>query len=580
MKFMLHVAGTYPSRTLFTLLALLTAGVVQALSLTTLLPAIGLAMDQENAQQAGMVAEILRNSGIELSLGALLSILVIGISVKSLLVLFAKRRVGYTVAQIATDLRGELLRAVMNARWDYFVGRPAGTLTDVMGSQPAQASAAYLNGTRTVSLLIEAVVYAAVALSVSWEAAVMALAVGVLIMGGFGRLIRWSRHIGKQQTEVMSNLSGRMADTLQSAKALKAMGITDRAGAVLESQTARLNKVLRREVFSSEALGALYEPVIVAFVAVGLYLAVGILDLPLANVLVLMLLLVKVLSSLGKVQRSYQKMVTGESAYWSMLRTIESAVQAKEPSPKGQRLWLERELEFDSVSFGFGDKPVLRNLNLKLPAGSFTTLIGPSGVGKSTVLDIITGLIQPEQGEVRVDGTPLPSGDLLHWRRQIGYVPQETLLLHDTVLHNVTLGDPALDEVDAEQALRDAGAWELVAAMPQGLYTLLGERGGRLSGGQRQRLCIARALVRRPRLLILDEPTSALDPESESAVCDTLAGLRGRMTILAVSHQTELTAISERVLRLADGAVLVAAELRLPRVCQPTPTSDPGRSAA
>lgn len=557
MKFMLHLLRAYPGRTLVSLLALLAAGVMQALSLSTLLPALNLAMNQpDGATDEGPLASLLGASGIDLSLGLLLGLLVLGILLKSLLVLLAKRHVGYSVAQIATDLRLGLLRSLVEARWDYFIRQPAGGLTNAMATQPGRAANAYLHGTRSFALLVETLVYAAVALTVSWQAALLALLVGALIMGGFGRLIRASRRAGKKQTKVMGTLVGRMTDTLLSVKALKAMGVSGRASLMLESETGRLHRALRREVFSNEALRALYEPVIVAFAALGLYLAVVGFQMSLASVLVLMLLLVRVLGYLGKVQQSYQKMVTGESAYWALTRMIEQAAAAREPASGGRAPRFERELTLHRVGFAYGEQPVLQGLDLRLPAGSFTTLVGPSGAGKSTILDLITGLLQPQQGQVRLDGVPLDTTDLGQWRRQIGYVPQDNLLLHDSVLHNLTLGDPALGPAEAEAALRAAEAWDFVSALPQGLDSPVGEHGSRLSGGQRQRLCIARALIRRPRLLILDEATSALDPAIEAALCATLAGLRGRMTVLAISHQSGLAAISDRVLRLEQGRLL------------------------
>ena len=143
----------------------------------------------------------------------------------------------------------------------------------------------------------------------------------------------------------------------------------------------------------------------------------------------------------------------------------------------------------------------------------------------------------------------------------IGYVPQENLLLHDSIWRNVTLGDSDLSEADAERALRSAEAWEFVQSLPKGLHTVVGERGAKLSGGQRQRIMMARALVHRPRLLIMDEPTSALDPRSEAAICATMHGLRGQLTILAISHQKALIDIADRVYLLQDrSATLVTAE--------------------
>jgi len=158
---------------------------------------------------------------------------------------------------------------------------------------------------------------------------------------------------------------------------------------------------------------------------------------------------------------------------------------------------------------------------------------------------------------VWIDDLPLTEVDIIRWRRMIGYVPQETLLLHDSILINVSLGDPKIYEKDVEWALRAAGAWEFIKTMPEGIKSTVGERGTALSGGQRQRIIIARALVQRPKLLILDEPTSSLDRDSEEAICKTLKQLCGEITILAISHQPRLMKVADRAYHLEDGRALL-----------------------
>ena len=140
--------------------------------------------------------------------------------------------------------------------------------------------------------------------------------------------------------------------------------------------------------------------------------------------------------------------------------------------------------------------------------------------------------------------------DLALWRRSVGYVTQETLLFNDSIKTNVTLGDTELTDTDVERALRDAGAWGFVSARPEGIAAPVGERGGLLSGGQRQRIAIARALVCRPKLLILDEATAALDPDSEAAVWATVSDLRGKTTVVAISHQPALLGVADRTYRI------------------------------
>ena len=160
-------------------------------------------------------------------------------------------------------------------------------------------------------------------------------------------------------------------------------------------------------------------------------------------------------------------------------------------------------------------------------------------------------------GRFLIDGVPLEAFDLQAWRRMIGYVPQDLILFHDTIEANVTLGDPNLGEAEARRALEAAGAWDFVAAQPEGLARVVGEKGAKLSGGQRQRIALARALATNPRLLILDEVTSALDPATERDICANIAALSDRFAILAITHGEAWAEIAHRVYRLERETVVL-----------------------
>jgi ATP-binding cassette subfamily C protein len=566
-------ARAYPLQSAFMLFALLIAGLIEGVSLTALLPLLnhvlvkpgtpgGDASGMEtDSGVGGFLLGAIEAAGFTPSIVLLLVIILLGAIFKGGLTLLARQKVGYIVAHVATDLRLSMLRTMLASRWEYFLHQPVGRLTNSMSIEAVRAARAYLNGATLISLVIETAVYLTIATLVMWQAALFALLMGLMSYGLLGSLVKTARRAGKRQTKFTQSLIARLADTLLSVKPLKSMGRERLVKTVLISETKNINLALRREVMSAEILAAGQEVLFALVLVVGIYFTLVKLELPLATVMVLGFLMHRILKKTGRVQRIYQKMAVCESAYWSIQETIEKAELAVEPPGGKLTPTLEEGIELRGASFSYDDKRVLDELSITIPAGSFTAIIGPSGSGKTTILDLIIGLLQPACGRVLVDGVPLQDLDIHRWRRSIGYVPQETVLLHDSVFNNVSLGDPGISEADVTSALQAAGAWEFTEKLTEGIHSNVGERGGKLSGGQRQRIMIARALVHRPRLLIMDEATTALDPQSEAAICETLRKLRGRQTILAISHQPAMLEAADRAYRLQDGHALLEKDL-------------------
>ena len=564
MHLMIKFARDYPRQTMMMLLALIMAGVVEGLGLTALLPLLQKAIDLPASPTAdpasssdigNVIDSALSFFGIPSTIGSLLMVIMLGVFLRSLLILLADRKVGYTVAHVATDLRLSLLRALLSTRWGYFLDQQVGSMTNAAGTEVMRAASAYLQASTAIALAIQAFAYFIVALLVSWQTTLIFMTAASLILALLYKLVSKAKRAGRKQTSLLQSLLARLTDSLQSLKAFKAMGRENMADELLSSDTLRLNKALRRQVFSKAALRGFQEPLMSLLVIIGLYTMLVHLKMDLPKVMVLIFLMSRMLTQAGKVQRRYQMMVICESAYWSLQEKINKALQQKEPKGGDITATLERGISLDRVDFGYGDQMILSDVSLEIPCRTFTSIVGPSGAGKTTLVDLIIGLFKPVKGTVLIDGSPLPELDLRSWRRMIGYVPQDTILLHDSVLTNVTLGEPSFSIEDAEYALRAAGAWDFVNNMAEGVHTTVGERGTKLSGGQRQRIAIARAMIHRPQLLILDEATSALDPENEASICQTLKELRGQLTILAISHQSALVNVADRVFKISDGRI-------------------------
>ena len=568
MRLIITFIRRYPVQSLVTLLAMLFAGIAEGFGMSMLLPLLGIAMDIPGASGGTSphsksaleraITGFLETLGVTPTINLLLLVLAFSIMLKAALVLLANNRVGYMVARLATDLRLALLRALFATRWEYYVRQPIGRFTNAVATEASRSAEAYLRGIMVMTFVMHAVVYGLVALMLDWKATVITLIAGLIILSALRRLVTKAKKAGNRETRLLKDLLSLLTDTLQSIKPLKAMARENMAYALVQTNTRSLNKVLQKQVFSKEALRALQEPLLMVFFAFGLYVTLVRWRLPFARVLLMAYMLTKVLSTLQKAQKEYQSLVIAESAYWSLWSKIEEAQEAQESATGTIPPSFSHAIRLEGIWFSYEERLVLKNASLWFPKGSFSAITGASGVGKTTIVDLIAGLLTPQEGAVWIDDLPLTKVDLWAWRRMIGYVPQETLLLHDTVLVNVTLGAPELTEQDVERALRDAGAWDFVTEMPEGIYTVVGERGTRLSGGQRQRITIARALVHKPQLLILDEATSALDPVSEADICRTLRGLKGKLTILAITHQKALLNAADRVFRLNNSEVQLA----------------------
>ncbi|PGZ80266.1 hypothetical protein COE55_09680 [Priestia megaterium] len=184
-----------------------------------------------------------------------------------------------------------------------------------------------------------------------------------------------------------------------------------------------------------------------------------------------------------------------------------------------------------------------------------TAIIGPSGAGKSTLIDLLMGLLQPEKGQIIIDGVPLTNDNLLSFRRSISYVPQDPFLFNGSIRDNLKMVVPDATEEEIWEALEFSSAAEFVKKLPQGLETLVGDRGSRLSGGERQRLVLARAILKKSSILVLDEATSALDNENEEKIQEALERIKKKMTILIVAHHVGRIRSTNQIVVLVDGSL-------------------------
>ena len=538
------------------LACVLVAGVLEAVSFGALVPAVALVGGESNGTATPItriIDSMFASVGLQTSVEVLILFITGALLVKALLVFGALGYAAYARALMLTNLRQGLIRALLTARWSHFADQRLGEVASTISTDIIYAGNAYFFSARFISSLFQTIALIAVAFLVSWKVTALGMASALFLMVGLRFFMGKSYRSGMKHFRRTADLVALLLDTLNNLKALKAMNRKEAFAALLARKSRGAQKAILTQELSKIGLANAQDALSAVLFGGGLYFAATTMKVPLAELVGIGVLVFRIVSSVTKMQNQLQIAVESEGAYWRAFDLVERTTAAREVDAGTLVPTIDRGCALENVNFSHGATRILRDFSIEIAKGSITVLQGASGAGKTTVIDLLTGLHKPSSGSVLVDGVDLSDISLDAWRSMIGYVPQELTLFHASIEENITLGDEAIAEADVWYAAELAGADEFIRALPDGLATDVGEMGAKLSGGQRQRIALARAIAKRPKLLILDEVTSALDPATERDICDRIALLRGRYTVVAITHRPAWTSIATTLYRVANG---------------------------
>lgn len=545
--------------------ALVTAGAfVDGAGIVLIIPLLGLVMGE--AGQGGRLettmTALFAAAGITSVLGrmaVLLALFALLMTVRAVVVvwrdvLLMKLQTGFVEQQ-----RAELMTRLGAARWDQVVALSHARVTHLLGTDIQRISfACYMTVQCTVAvalLLIHAV------LAVALSPALAALAF-VLQLIGFAAIlpsVRKARALGQYLTESNRALNDAATQFLGGLKLAKSQNLEGRFveqfRTTLAEATGHQVDHMRVQSGSRMAVNTMMALAGAVLVMTGY----AFLHLPAPVLLTLLFIIARMGAPAQQLQTGAQQLAIALPSFEALeALKAELANETATSASAGEAL-PEGPVTFEHVTYlhRTGDSGVARgvqDLSLHIAPGEFVGISGPSGAGKTTFCDLLTGLFPPQAGRICIGGTPLDQAHLPAWRAGLAYVSQDPFLFHKSIRWNLTFATPGATEEELWQALAVAGAADLVRAMPLGLETLTGERGMLVSGGERQRLALAGALLRKPRLLVLDEATSAIDIASEKAILTALLSRIPRPTLIMVAHRPESLSLCDRILTIGPAA--------------------------
>jgi len=467
--------------------------------------------------------------------------------------------INYVGQRVVADIRERLYSHLQTLSLSFFDRTPTGVLmaritNDVNSVQGAVSNAV----TGVIKDLFTAIGLIGVLFYRDWQMAALAVLVFPLASYPFVKFGKRLRQISRRTLETMAFISTFLQETIYGHRIVKAFNMEEYENRRFSEANNRYFKYLMKRV----KVRALSTPVMecLGYVGIGVFIWFGGFSVIKGRItpgdffsfFAALALLYDPLRGLSKVNLLIQEGIAAAQRVFQVLDLETEVADAPDARPLSP---FSREIEYRNVSFQYDDKTILKGINFKVGVGEKVAIVGSSGVGKTTLVNLLPRFYDISEGQILIDGVDIRAVTLRSLRDCIGVVTQQTLLFNDTVRSNIAYGRPEIPEELVVKAAKAADAYEFIENMPQGYDTIIGEQGVRLSGGQRQRIAIARALFKNAPILILDEATSSLDTESEREVQKALDRLMEQRTVLVIAHRLSTVRSVDRILVLADGRV-------------------------
>ncbi|MBJ6360242.1 ABC transporter ATP-binding protein [Paenibacillus sp. GCM10012307] len=462
-------------------------------------------------------------------------------------------------------LRLDTYRTLIESDWSFFLKKRSSDFQHILTSELARVS----QGTQLFLSLVQALIFTVIQIALAFLLSpiltVMVLVSGLLLAAFARRFVGRAKQLGNRTSELSQNYFLGINEHFHGMKEMKSNRMEQSHLNWFQELCVRMEQNMVQFTRLQATTQVYYRLASAALIAVFVYVSLQVFHVQTGQMLLIVLILGRLWPRFSSIQSNVEQIYSSIPAFNSVMKLKAECEAARELNLQSQALQnieplpLEEALECRNVYFRYNRNEgtcALRNINLRIPSGSLTAIVGKSGAGKSTLIDMLMGMIQPERGEVVVDGKQLTPERLTAFRASVSYVSQDPFLFHATIRENMLLVKPEATETEIWDALRFSASDEFVQQLPQGLDTVLGDRGIRLSGGERQRIVLARAILRQPSILILDEATSALDLENEAKIRTAIDQLKGKMTIIVIAHRLSTIRNADQVLVMEQGELI------------------------
>ena len=555
MRFFFHLIG---GKVYLALFLLTTATFFEGVGIALFLPLL------QNGPEGGdtisnMVVHFLDIFGLTYSTTLILIAMVVVFFIRALLLIIQKIYVASVVSNLRAMILSQVLEGYFQSNYSYFLSKKSGYILNAVSREIPMISASFTTLLTMISTVIISLVYISIPLILNPSAAIYLLVFGLIMFIVVIPINRYLKKLSLKYSKISAVLQNNVIQSLSFYKYLKS---TNAFHPLLKKIKNNINETRKMQYLQDGVLNAVpnYGVEFLAFTAVIslIFYQSVVLKIDIELMIFIVFLLFRSLTLLLSLQMSYRKLIsyTGSvSVYNDLMHGISNNKEYINTS--GIKVGLQSNIDFENVDFKYksSNKNLLNNINLHIEANSTVGIVGESGSGKSTLMSLLTGILEPTCGKLFFNDIAYDNYNINSIRSQIGYVTQESVIFNDTIANNITLWDENIDMSKVIKCAKQALAYDFIMEKPGQFEEYLGSDGVNLSGGQKQRIVIARELYKNSQLLIFDEATSALDSESESQIQKSILELKGKKTIIIITHRLFSLKNCGNIFLLKDGSV-------------------------
>ncbi|MCU5377774.1 ABC transporter ATP-binding protein/permease [Bacillus cereus] len=515
------------------------------------------------------IFEILQEIPETVRLLLILSIYIILVVAQSLLQQNLALRNMKIIMRFTNYLRLQIYHALLRVNWSFFVKKRKSDLISSLTEELGRVMVGTNLFLQLLTSCIFTIIQIGIALWFSTKITIFVLFTGLILAYFSKHYIKKSRVLGNQTSEIARDYLGGITDHFNGIKDIKSNMLEESRYTWLSTWCEKMEKEQLAYIKLKNQSQFFYKFASAILIALLIFTSIKLFQAQPGQLIVIVLIFSRLWPRFTGIQSNLEQLAANIPAFKSLLaleRECNEAIElgdVRQSSKSIKPLTIQEGIKCKNVSFRYNEnEPIyaLQNINVQIPSNCMTAIVGRSGAGKSTLIDILMGLIQPEKGQVLIDDATITSDTLLALRKSISYVQQDPFLFNASIRENLLMIEPNASEDQIWAALNFAAAAEFVQALPDGLDTFIGDRGVKLSGGERQRLVLARAILRKPSILVLDEATSALDSENEALIQSALEKLKGQMTIIVIAHRLSTIRNADQVIVIDKGEVVQRGE--------------------